>query len=88
MPSLFIMQDGSDCLKGSLFCMWLVLFAEKDEIGMKDWLRKGNKRDSSMVKGIEYHPAKLFLSLIKNSCMNLSDLSRVVINCAFIIFWA
>lgn len=47
-------------LKGSLFCMWLVLFAEEDEIGMEDLLRKGNKRDISLVKGTEYYPAKLF----------------------------
>lgn len=85
---MFIMQDGWDCLRGSLVCIWLVLFAEEDEIGMEDWLRKGKKWDGSMVKGIEYHPAKLFLSLIKNSCTNLSDFSWVVINCAFVIFWA
>ena len=82
------MQDGLDCLRGSLFCIWLDFFAEEDETGMKDWLRKGNKRVGSMVKGIEYHPAILFLSLIKNSCMNLRGPSQVVINCAFIIFWA
>lgn len=54
------MQDGSDCLKGSLFCIWLVLFTEEDEIGMEDLLRKGNKRDVSLVKGTEYYPVKLF----------------------------
>lgn len=62
MQSLFIIQYRSHCLRGSLFCIWLVLFAEEDEIGMEDRLRKGNQRDGSVVKRIAYQPAKLFLS--------------------------